>query len=118
VGTLLIAFATSLPELVVTVAALRIGAFNMAVSNLFGSNLFNILILAVEDVVFTRGSILSAVSELHTISAVSAIVMTGIGVVGLVYKPPQLLFLRVGWASLFLLSIYLINFTVLYLYGN
>ena len=118
VGTLLIAFATSLPELVVTVAALRIGAFNMAVSNLFGSNLFNILILAVEDVVFTGGSILSAVSELHTISAVSAIVMTGIGVVGLVYKPRRLLFLNVGWVSLFLLSIYLINFTVLYLYGS
>jgi cation:H+ antiporter len=118
VGTLLIALATSLPEVVVTVAALRIRAFNMAVSNLFGSNLFNVLILVVEDLVFVRGSILAGVSELHTISAMSAIVMTGIAVVGLVYRPQRRLFRRIGWASLFLLSIYLINFTVLYLYGT
>jgi cation:H+ antiporter len=118
VGTLLIALATSLPEVVVTVGALRIRAFNMAVSNLFGSNLFNVVILVFEDLVFLPGSILTVVSELHTMSAMSAIVMTGIAVVGLVYQPQRRLFRRIGWASLFLLSIYLINFTVLYLYGS
>jgi cation:H+ antiporter len=49
VGTLLIAGATSLPELVVTIAAVRYGALNMAVAGLLGSNLFNMLILAIED---------------------------------------------------------------------
>ena len=44
--------------------------------------------------------------------------MSGIAVVGLVYKPRQQIFARLGWASLFLLSIYLLNFYVLYLYGS
>lgn len=118
VGSLFIALATSLPEVVVTVAAMQIGAFNMALSTLFGSNLFNVVVIVVEDLVYLKAPILSVVSPLHTITAVSAIVMTGIAVAGSIYKPRQQLFQRVGWASLFLLSIYLLNFYVLYLYGN
>ena len=117
IGSLLIALATSLPEVVVTVAAVRLGAFNLAMGNLFGSNLFNILILVPEDIAFTSGPILEAVSPLHTISAVSAIVMTGIAVVGLTYRPRHRAFVRLSWVNLFLLSIYLLNFYVLFLYG-
>jgi len=62
VGTLLIAFVTSVPEMVVTVSALRIGALDMAIGNLFGSNLFDVLILAVDDVFYLDGPILSHVS--------------------------------------------------------
>jgi cation:H+ antiporter len=45
VGTVFIAIGTSIPEVVVSVAAMRIGALNMAVANLLGANLFNMLIL-------------------------------------------------------------------------
>ena len=110
--------ALRLPELVVTVAAVRLGAFNLAVANLFGSNLFNLIVIVPEDLLYTEGSILAAVSPVHTISAVSAIVMTGIAVVGLEYRPRRRLFQTISWASLFLLSIYLLNFYVLYLYGT
>jgi cation:H+ antiporter len=115
VGTLFIAFATSVPEMVVAVAAIRIGAPNMAVGNLLGSNLFNILILVPEDLLFTRGPILSAASRLHALSAVSAIVMTGIVMVALLVRPRGS---RFGRASLVLLAIYLINSYLLYLYGE
>jgi cation:H+ antiporter len=115
VGTLFIAFATSVPELVIAVAAIRIGAPNMAVGNLLGSNLFNILILAPEDLLFARGPILSAASGLHALSAVSAIVMTGIVMVALLVRPRGA---RFGRASLVLLAIYLINSYLLYLYGE
>jgi cation:H+ antiporter len=47
----------------------------------------------------------------------SAIVMTGIAVVGLTYRPRHRAFVRLSWVNLFLLSIYLLNFYVLYLYG-
>ncbi|MFQ5418162.1 MAG: sodium:calcium antiporter, partial [Myxococcota bacterium] len=54
IGTFFIAFATSVPEMVVAIAALRIGAPNMALSNLLGSNLFNILILVPADLLFVQ----------------------------------------------------------------
>ncbi len=115
VGTLFIAFATSVPELVVAVAAIRLGAPNMAVGNLLGSNLFNILILVPEDLLFTRGSILAAVSSLHTLSAVSAMMMTGIVMVALRVRPRGS---RFGGVSLLLLSIYLVNAGLLHLFGE
>lgn len=116
VGTLFIAAATSLPELAVTVAALRIGALDMAIGNLLGSNLFNIVILALDDLFFLEGPLLAQVSSLHAMSALSALVMTGIVIVGLLYRPRTRVFGAVGWISLGLLTVYLLNSFVLYLY--
>jgi cation:H+ antiporter len=118
VGTLFVAMATSVPEVVVTVAALRIGALDMAISNLMGSNLFNVLILAIDDLAYTRGPLLSDISPLHAVSALSAIVMTGLAIVGLIYRPRTRLFKTVGWTSLFLLCVYLLNTFFLFLYGD
>jgi cation:H+ antiporter len=113
VGTLFIAFATSVPEMAVSVAAVRIGAPNMAVSNLLGSNLFNILILVPEDLIFWDGPILAAASAGNALSAVSAMMMTGIAMVALLVQPRGS---RLGGVSLLLLSIYLINTFLIYLY--
>lgn len=118
VGTLFVAAATSLPELVVTIAAIRIGAVDMAIANLLGSNLFNIAILAVDDAVFLRGPLLSHVSPMHAVSAVSAVVMTGLVVVALLYRPRARVLRTVGWASLGLLTLYLLNSYFLYLHGD
>jgi cation:H+ antiporter len=118
VGTLFVAFATSVPEMVVTISAMRMGAIDMAISNLLGSNLFDILIVAVDDVFFTRGPILAHVSPVHAVSAMSAMMMTGIVIVGLLYRPKTRLFRAAGWASLLLLGIYLLNASVLYLHGK
>ncbi|MEZ5616281.1 MAG: hypothetical protein R3E35_13840 [Rhodocyclaceae bacterium] len=118
VGTLLIAAATSAPEIAVTVAAVRMGALDMAVANLLGSNLFDILIVAIDDIFYLKGPILAQVSSAHAFSAFSAIVMTGAAIVGLFYRPSGKLPLGMGWISLFLLALYLINSTVLFRYGN
>jgi len=118
VGTLFVAAATSLPEAVVTIGALRIGALDMAVSNLLGSNLFNILILAIDDAMFLKGPILSQVSPLHGLSALSAIMMSGVVIVGLIYRPRARLMRFVSWAGLMLFSIYIINSLILYLRGE
>ena len=45
VGTTLVALATSLPELVATIAAMRMGSLDLAIGNIFGSNAFNMLLL-------------------------------------------------------------------------
>jgi cation:H+ antiporter len=118
VGTLLVAGVTSLPELAVTLGALRIGALDMAMANLLGSNLFDIFVLAVDDLAYQRGPLLSHVSPSHGVSALSAVVMTGIAVVGLLYRPRTRLFKTVGWVSLGLFTVYLLNTYVLYLQGD
>jgi cation:H+ antiporter len=118
VGTLFVAFATTLPEIVVTVSALRIGALDLAVSNLLGSNLFNLVIIAIDDLFYVKGPLLSHVSGLHAVSALSVVMMSGVAVVGLFYRPRERLFRTVGWTSLLLLSIYLLNTFFLFLYGG
>ncbi|OPY90723.1 MAG: putative calcium/sodium:proton antiporter [Syntrophus sp. PtaU1.Bin208] len=118
VGTLFVAMVTCVPEAVVTISALRLGAFDMAISNLLGSNLFNVLIIAIDDIFFVKGALLSHASTLHAVSVLSAVMMSGVVIVGLLYRPQTRLFRSVGWASLFLLSLYLLNSFVLYLYGK
>lgn len=118
VGTVFVAGATVLPELVVTVASLRIGAVDMAIANLLGSNLFNIAILTVDDIFFRAGPLLAHVSQLHAISAVSAVVMTGVVIVALLYRPRTRIFRMVGWASLSLFTLYLLNTYLLFLHGE
>ncbi len=117
VGTLFVAAATSAPEIAVTIAAVRIGALDMAIANLLGSNLFDILIVAIDDIFYLPGPILAHVSPVHAVSAFSAVIMTGIAVIGLFYRPGGKLLRTVGWISVFLLALYLINSWVLYRYG-
>ena len=118
VGTIFVAFATSVPELSVTIAALRLGAVDMAIGNLLGSNLFDILIIAIDDLLYLEGPILSHASKLHAVSAFSAMMMTGIAIVGLYYRPSGRVFRTVGWASLFLFCFWVLNTSVLFLYGE
>lgn len=118
VGTLFVGAVTSLPEVVVTIAAIRIGAVDMAVANLFGSNMFNVLVIAVDDLFYVDGPILSHVGSVHALSAFSATMMTGVAIIGLLYRPRGRVLGLVGWASLFLVTIYMLNTYVLYLYGG
>jgi cation:H+ antiporter len=118
VGTVFIALATTVPEMVVSVAAMRIGALDMAVANLLGSNLFNMFILAVDDVFYTRGPLLARVSPVHGVSAFSAIMMTGLAIVGLFYRANGRVLHTVGWTSIVLFVVYLLNTYILYLYGH
>jgi cation:H+ antiporter len=117
VGTLFVAAATSAPEIAVTVAAVRLGALDMAVANLLGSNLFDILILAIDDAFYLDGPLLANVSQAHALSAVSAIVMTGMAIVGLFYRPAAPLWRNASWISLFLLALFLINSYILFRHG-
>jgi cation:H+ antiporter len=118
VGTIFVAFVTSVPELVVTISALRIGALDMAIGNLLGSNLFDIAILALDDLLYLPGPILSYVSVTHGVSALSAMVMTGVAIIGLLYRPRPRVFKTVGWVSIFLFLVYLLNSYILFLHGG
>jgi cation:H+ antiporter len=115
VGTLLVAAVTSTPEIVVTIAALRLGAVDMAMGGLLGSNLFNIVILAVDDAFYAPGPLFASVSNVHVASAFSAMMMNGIATIGLMLRPKSRVVRTVSWVSLFLLAVYLLNVLLLYL---
>lgn len=118
VGTLFVAFATSVPELATTWGALRIGAIDMAFGNLLGSNLFDVLILVVDDFAYAPGSLYNHVSTVHTVSAITAILMSGIVIVSLAYRPVSRVWRIASWSSLALLALYLLNAAIQFLHGK
>ncbi len=118
VGSLFVAMATSLPELAVTLSALRMGALDMAIGNLLGSNLFNVAIIAVDDLFYRPGVLLAEVSPVHAVTVGSAITMTGLAMVGLLFKAGGRVLRVVSWISLGLVAMYLLNTYVLYLHGE
>jgi cation:H+ antiporter len=85
-GTLFIAASTSLPEVVVSIAAIRLGTIDLAIGNVFGSNIFNIAILSLDDVLYTKGPIFLYTSPNHIIPVLGTIVITAIGIIGIVFK--------------------------------
>ena len=113
VGTLLIAATTSLPELVATIAAINIGAYDMAAGNVFGSNIFNMLIIFITDMVYYKGSIFSVIDINHAITAMAGIILSSIAVIGLFYRSKRTVF-TIGWDSVFIILVYI--FTVYYIY--
>jgi cation:H+ antiporter len=85
-GTWLVGLSTSLPELVTSIAAVRIGAFDLAVGNLFGSNAFNMSIFFWLELANPGGSLFSEASGAHALSGLFAIVMMSLGLAAIVYR--------------------------------
>jgi cation:H+ antiporter len=114
VGTFLVAGSTSLPEVVVSLGAIRLGAVDLAVGNVLGSNLFNILILALDDVAYLPGAIYGAVAPFHLVSAVAVVTMNAILLVGLTYQAVHKR-LVLSWDTWGILLVY---FLAMILYGT
>ena len=88
VGTQFLALSTSLPELAASFAAIRLNAPELAITNLLGSNLFNMgFVLFLDDVAYTEGALWANVSEIHTLTAVIGVAMTAVVIVALVTRP-------------------------------
>ncbi len=86
VGITLVAILTSLPEVVTSIAAARIGAYEMAAGNLFGSNTFNIFTLGVTDFFMTEGRFLEAVSADMMLAGTIALLLTHVALLGILFR--------------------------------
>jgi len=86
VGTWLVGFSTSLPELVTSLAAIRLKAYDLAVGNLFGSNAFNMAVFPLLDAAHAGPPVLSVANPAHAISALVAIALMAIALAALVYR--------------------------------
>ncbi len=113
-GTFFVGIATSLPELVVSISALHIGATQMAIANIFGSNMFNILIIAIDDLFYAGEGLLGVVSTGHAMTGLFAMVMSAIALLGLAYRPKRKIFLILGWDSASIILVYIISILSLY----
>ena len=113
VGTLFLAASTSLPEIAVSIAAVRMGSIDLAVGGLLGSNIFNILILALDDVFYTKGNILKDASDINIISGFAVIIMSAIVIIGLSFRPAGKRYI-LAWDAALIFLVYIVNILLLY----
>ncbi|THJ25361.1 MAG: sodium:calcium antiporter [Nitrospira sp. CG24E] len=86
IGTSLVGITTSLPELVTAIAAVRLGAFDLAVGNLFGSNAFNMAAFFFVDIAYRSGPLFNAVSDAHAMTALWSILLMSVALMGIMYR--------------------------------
>lgn len=118
VGLALPGTVTSLPEIAVTLAVLRLRALDLAIANLLGSNLFNIAVLAVDDAAYLRGPLLADAAPAHAGTAVAGMMMTGLVIIGLVMRPQGRVLRVASWVSVGLVAAYGLGAALIFLAGT
>ena len=110
VGTQFLALSTSLPELATSVAAIRIAAPELAISNVLGSNLFNMgFVLFLDDAAYTDGPLWAAVSTVHIVTAFAAVLMTAVVIIALVRRDRERPGRFFTFEALMLLGLYIVT---------
>jgi cation:H+ antiporter len=116
IGTSLLAMITSLPELVAVVAAARLGAYDMAVGNLFGSNVFNMFALGVADLFYTPGRFLGAIDPAFALVGMLGLLLTNLALIGNIARVERRLYF-VEADALLILFLYFGGMFFLYVRG-
>ena len=86
-----------MPELVVTITALRLGALDMAVADILGANMLDVVAIIWVDLFYTQGPILAVVSRTHLITAVVAIIMSILVVAALGFRQKRKICIVTSW---------------------
>jgi cation:H+ antiporter len=106
IGATLLAFVTSLPELVATMAAVRLGAYDLAIGNLFGSNFFNMLAFGLTDVLYFEGRFIGLIDPSFALIGLLGLLLTSMGLIGNLLRVER----RVGFLEVDALLIVLVYF--------
>lgn len=85
-GTVFLALVTVMPEVIVSVMAVKYGSVDLALGNIMGSTMFNVLILSVNDALYFKGPLLTNISSDLLVPAMGTIIITTISIIGLIYK--------------------------------
>jgi cation:H+ antiporter len=112
-GTVFVAFTTSLPEVVVAVAAIRLNAIGLAIGDLLGSNLFDVAILAIDDFVYTPGFLFAVIDLVHGITVVGVLLGYAF-VLAAIRRKPTRKFLALSFGSWGLVATYVGTLIVLF----
>jgi cation:H+ antiporter len=114
VGATLLAGVTSLPEVGTTISAVRLGAYSMAIANIFGSNALMVALVFLADVLYLEGPILQAVDRSSMFAALAGIVLTCVYLLGLIERRDKVVW-RVGLDSAAVAMLYVGTLVMLYL---
>lgn len=117
VGNLFLAISTSLPEIAASMSAIRLGAIDLAIGNVLGSNLFNITLFFVYDLVDGKGNYWASLTNANAFAAVMTMMMTGVVIISLMYRASPRTPYRFSWDGFVLLAMYLGSVILLYLLG-
>lgn len=85
IGTTLVALATSLPELISTLTAFRIGSPDLALGNIFGSNAFNMILFLPLDFFYPK-VLFSSIQSFHAVTAFCIVGAMSVAVIGQLYR--------------------------------
>ncbi|WMT88500.1 sodium:calcium antiporter [Pelagibacterium sp. 26DY04] len=113
IGFVLLAFATSLPEFSTTITAARAGLYTLAVSDILGTNLINVGLVFVIDLVATGEPVLSQVDTFATFGALLGIAVTALFIIGMAERGDKTIF-RMGLDSAAVLLCYAAGLVVMF----
>ena len=118
VGSLFLGFATTLPEITVSIAAIRLGAKELAVANMVGSNLFNITIIFINDILYRKAPIFSVLSQQHIFTAFIVVLMTAVFMAGIILKPKNKTKLGLSNYAIWLIVVFVIGAYINFMLGG
>jgi cation:H+ antiporter len=113
VGALLLPLATSLPEMSTVLAAVRLGRYEMAIADVFGTNLFNVNIIALVDALYEGAPVLGEAGRFSAFGALLAVALTALFVAGMIERGDRTVW-RMGLDSLAAIALYVGGVAVLY----
>jgi cation:H+ antiporter len=112
-GAVALGLATSLPELSTVLEAVRLRRYTMAISDIFGTNLFNVTIIVLVDALHRGGPVLSEAGPFAATAALLALVLTAIYLVGMLERRDRTV-LRMGYDSIAVVLTYFAGLVLLY----
>ena len=113
VGSIFLAIATSLPELVVSLSALKLREFDLAIGNIFGSNMVNMFILFICGLFYPARPILATVSPTHIFTAALSILLVYVAIRG-IFERNKKTVLGMGWDSIIMILLFIAGTSCLY----
>lgn len=116
IGATLLAATTSLPELSVTITAASMGAYSMAISNIFGSNMIMLALVLPAEIFYRQGAILQEADSTARYAIISGILLTSIYLSGLILRRNKT-FMQMGLDSILVIIFYLMTLLVFYHLG-
>lgn len=113
VGAVLLGFSTSLPELSTVVSAMRLRQYEMAISDILGTNLVNVALIFLVDAVYPGPPVLDEVGDFSLFVSLLGILLTTVYLIGLIERRNRT-FARMGFDSLATLIVYGAGLFLLY----
>jgi cation:H+ antiporter len=103
-----------LPEIAASLAAVRMGAIDLAIGNVLGSNLFNVMLLAVYDIFDGPKNLWASMSDANALALAIAIMMTAVAIISLVYRASPKTPWRMNWDGVALIFMYGVSLLLIY----